>query len=293
LEKIHVYFLKPPFFPFTTFTVTDGPDLVSTCAGILDVGNSDSDQEYEEIETILSEFPKLSIHGPALPSSLNRAEGVMGQNISLRRPRISLTWVLRENVSQSNPQQSSTLPDRKRSSQSPQKERMFSEKYVSDQKSTEDQKVQYDKYSDGRNAYLSHDHKNEHVRKLPRNRSDLDKAQSRVAVQASPNYTLPDLKKTTSVPALSTKSFNGSELSVHDGQKRRRRRRDRGYSNRRFGYEINNVEEFLTKVTCKTQNLKKLIIHEGFYNVSVFISFTSKYSRGSGFKNASLPNTSK
>jgi hypothetical protein len=296
------------FFIFLSFFIVTAvfcPDLVSTCVGILAVDN-ESDQDYVEIGTAISSLSIKSQQenirletndGCSTVSVVEPSEEVMGQNLSLRRPRISLTWVLREHSSQpattqqqlsqstsldgdgpNGPKKASAAEwnsiktvdraqNKSRACSKEPSERLFNEKYVSEHNLIEYnnvKRIQYDKNSSilascgggdiKQNTFRksNHSEKNGKYRKLPKNSSDFDKTQLNIDV--TNNHRPTDLRKTTSVPTL-LKPTTGSTLSVYtlttDGQKRHRRRRrerERGL-NRRFGYEIKNVDEFLAKVS--------------------------------------------
>lgn len=67
----------------------------------------DDEQDYIEIDELAAQL-SLRHNVVGLPIVKDREkESIMGQNVSLRRPKISLTWVLRE-------QQNSTISQQKK-----------------------------------------------------------------------------------------------------------------------------------------------------------------------------------
>ncbi|XP_055621025.1 uncharacterized protein LOC129765157 isoform X2 [Toxorhynchites rutilus septentrionalis] len=264
--------------------------------------------------------------------------GDMGQNLSIRRPKISLTWVLREQAQQQqqNQQQpagnlqqvisqqngshynhhlthstqsrrpspvkpiisngttalpsktaiSVNVPTRKKSRNSS-KERLFSEKYVSDNNLTE---YHNDKSKsnnivhvlDGSSAPPSTEHHNSYngiYRKSNRSyRKNSDRLKKKDRSSIYPNLVQSEtvdnllnnnnnsiivnlnqedkllkeksvlaLKNTYSEPTLYTTVSEPSSSKKH----RHRRRRER-FRSQRFGYEIQNVDEFLSKCSLSS-----------------------------------------
>lgn len=128
----------------------------------------------------------------------------MGQNLSLRRPRISLTWVLREQQQQQNPDVNKiSSQERKRSISN--SKHLFKENY------TNSEKIE----TGNSNRYSPIELFNK------RNKQDL--------------------KTTYSEPSLNT------AVDTVPRRHRHRKRKERSRS-QKFGYEIRNVDDFLSKV---------------------------------------------
>lgn len=206
----------------------------------------------------------------------------MGQNVSLRRPKISLTWVLREQ--QNQPQQKKPIDWNgnvaekilfKKSSKP--KEKLFSEKYVSENNLT-----------DNFRAAKVNEEKAKNVVEL-RTKKLRDKCCGGQRQSPDTNYDqvnpLGESKlKSMSQANLSTKN-NYSEPSIYITSaqsdsgalvKKYRRRRKRSP---KFGYNIRNVDEFLSK--CSLSNPA---------NIPVVLSNSSiLYQTRAGFHQVEIP----
>lgn len=98
------------------------PDLVRNCKSLPVI---EDDQDYIEIEELAS---KLSLHNEIGLPLIDQSTHNMGQSVSLRRPKISLTWVLREQQNQVNKKQNDWNSEKilfRKNSKS--KEKLFSE----------------------------------------------------------------------------------------------------------------------------------------------------------------------
>jgi hypothetical protein len=237
------------------------PDLVRNCKSLPVI-----EDDYIEIDELTSQ---LSLHNEiGLPIVKETTQlmttAKMGQNVSLKRPKISLTWVLREqNLSQPHTQtfnwnvKSSEKTLFKKNSKS--HEKLFSEKLYSE-----------NNLNDFRN-----------IKKL----SDDKKLQSSEAVAATPTTVCKSEKikkfrdnccrqrdspdnydrlsdgikvKSLSQANLTAKiSSNGSDAPLYvtsaqsdSGVNRRYRRRRK--RSQKFGYNINNINEFLSKCTLNS-----------------------------------------
>jgi len=223
----------------------------------------DDDQDYIEIDELTA---NLSLHNEVgLPNakessiSINHPSKTMGQNVSLKRPKISLTWVLREQQAQQDTRNSmksfnwNVKPNNekvlfKKTSKS--NEKLFSEKYVSDNNLNDfrnTKKPNEDKKKD-------ESRKSEKIKRFhencckQRNSPDSNydrltdcakvKSLSQVNLTGKGNYT-----EQSSIYVTSAQSDSG----VNRRYKRYRRKRSP-----KFGYNINNVNEFLSK--CSLSN---------------------------------------
>lgn len=124
----------------------------------------------------------------------------MGQNLSLRRPRISLTWVLRE-------QQQNLDVNKISSPEHNRPKHLFNENFVKNEK---DSKI--DRYS---------------------------------PIDNKRNKQITELKTTYSEPSLNT------AVDTVPRRHRHRKRKERSRS-QKFGYEIRNVDDFLSKCSLST-----------------------------------------
>lgn len=162
---------------------------------------------YEEIEDVRERMSQLS----ADATKLARDPIVMGQNVSLRRPRISLTWVLRDNNDSpaSSDHRASKQPQYRKKSRG---ERLFSERYVEGDRKT-----------------------------LPESDRNSLSGNSKSSLIVHERLLEGNLKNTRSEPTL----FAPNQTARRH---RHRKRRDRNRCPR-FGYEITNVDDFLSKVS--------------------------------------------
>ena len=259
-------------FSFIFFTDEDlfCPDLVRNCKS-LPVVEDDDDQDYIEIEELTAQ---LNLHNEVGLPPIN-----MGQNVSLRRPKISLTWVLREQ--QNQPQQKKPIDWNgnvaekilfKKSSKS--KEKLFSEKYVSENNLTDDFR-----------GLKGNEEKDKFVVEL-RPKKIREKC---CGQRQSPDYdqvkTLVDMRpKSMSQANLSSKNtYSEPSIYITSAQsdsgalvKKYRRRRKRSP---KFGYNIKNVDEFLSR--CSLNNPA---------NIPVVLSNSSiLYQTRAGFHQVEIP----
>ena len=176
----------------------------------------------------------------------------MGQNLSIGKPKISLTWILREQQQQTTKKSSVTSKKARRHS----KERLFNEKYVSGDNLNEFQIDKCKTTETNANLYRKcnqnhRKHNNEKPKKIfaPQgDKSDLllnnnNIIMTNISSGSSGKEKIISLKNTYSEPSLYTTLSEPATSKKH----RHRRRRER-YRSQRYGYEIKNVDEFLT--TC-------------------------------------------
>lgn len=205
----------------------------------------DDDQDYIEIEELTS---RLSLHNEVgLP--MNDTSSNMGQAVSLRRPKISLTWVLREQQNQVKQQKKPSLDWSSekilfRRNSKP-KEKLFSEKYVSENNLTDfrgkkvekDEKksqspdnsaVQVETKRKTKERCCGHRHSPDYDRLKPTDGGLKKRSLSQANLST---YSDP------SIYITSAQSDTGALM-------KRRRRKKRS---QRIGYNIKNVDEFLSK----------------------------------------------
>lgn len=239
----------------------------------------DDDQDYIEITEIAAQLSLHNVVGlPRLRDRVNDSN--MGQNVSLRRPKLSLTWVLREQ--QGQPQ----VPQKKpidwngsaaekilfKKSSKP-KEKFFSEKYVTD-----------DALTELRGTKLVDD-KSQELIKVERTKKFREKC---CGQRQSPESNYDQLEgtkaKSLSQANLSTKNtYSEPSIYITSAQsdsgalvKKYRRRRKRSP---KFGYNIKNVDEFLSK--CSLSNPA---------NIPVVLSTSSiLYQTRAGFHQVEIP----
>ncbi|GAB0092554.1 uncharacterized protein DMENIID0001_075560 [Sergentomyia squamirostris] len=158
----------------------------------------------------------------------------MGQNLSLRRPRISLTWVLRDHHNQSSPASSSAGDPRPGKNQEIRKksrsERLFNERYAES-----DRKI-FPTESD-------------------RNSLSGNSKSSLIASERLHHDGGGGLKNTRSEPTL----FAPSQTTARRHRHRKRRERNRCP---RFGYEITNVDDFLSKCSLSSPGNIPVVLSE-------------------------------
>ncbi|CAH1716354.1 unnamed protein product [Chironomus riparius] len=177
----------------------------------------------------------------------------MGQNVSLKRPKISLTWVLREQQAQQETRnsiksfnwnvKSNEKVLFKKTSKS--NEKLFSEKYVSD-----------NNLNDFRNTKKP----NEEKKKDESRKSEKIKRFHETCCKQrnSPDSNYDRLTDCAKVKSLSQVNLTGKESSIYvtsaqsDSGVNRRYKRYRRKRSPKFGYNINNVNEFLSK--CSLSN---------------------------------------
>lgn len=303
-------------------TVKDAfcPDLLHSCpahsthshsSSTSDVQPSPSerqpDEDYVEIDEIRQSVSTLTIdhNDPFHTNSTNFPhhfakgnatciapieEQAMGQSLSQRRPRISLTWVLRGEQQPANPSallhhnvdSAENRAHEKKKFRSKSKdtgERLFSEKYVTEDEKIGDASLNNNRQREllfvsgknvGENASIdgyASDHCGGSSRNERCRRSDKTKVSSKFSMIKNNlnNFTheKSDHFKDKSIVLSGENGFrdgsrndvNGdfikptySEPSLCTGQSRRHRHRRRRNRSQRFGYEIRNVDEFLSKV---------------------------------------------
>lgn len=219
----------------------------------------------------------------------------MGQNLSSRKPSLSLTWLLRDQQNQPHSQQQHSPHQHKqdynkssassiisvatttqlqhhhqrKKSRSRNRDRLFSEKYVSENNLT---KFNNDKIINSEKVLIlpKTNHVNENnnnninagdvsvryksVQQLDKlknyNRSHVNSnIQIQVnGVQIKSDQQSQGLKYTYSEPSLYTTQTNDGAHSTSSKKHRHRKKREK-YRTQNFGYEIKNVDEFLSKVS--------------------------------------------
>lgn len=317
------------------------PDLLHSCPTHSTNSNSSSssdptqqlpDEDYVEIDEIRQTVSKLSIHNndPFNTNSTNfphpfakdnatciapiePSKQAMGQSLtSQRRPRISLTWVLRGEHQPANPSAllhrnndgSDNRTHEKKKFRSKSKdtgERLFSEKYVTEHEKIGDPNLNNNRQravsellfvcskNAGENStvdgYASDQcggSRNERCR-----RSEKTKVSSKFSLIKNNLNNFSHEKsehfKDKTIALNGENGFrNGNDVNGEfikptysepslctDGQSRRHRHRRRRERNRsqRFGYEIRNVDEFLSKVRISLLRMKKVCVQLCFYSV--------------------------
>lgn len=227
-------------------------------------------EDYVDVNGLENIYAQLNINATKESNLINKNETstltseqeVMGQNLSLRRPKLSLTWVLRDQQrhhQQQQQQQNQNIPstlatnlrnsfkEKKKKNRDNIVENFFHEKYIADESST--------KLSSPINITAAPPEKSRvngilptssiHEKPIKEGRKSLrtKKKLSREKVEnISSNQSDLGLKSTYSEPSL--------YAAVSDGGPRRhrqRKRRERARS-QRFGYQIKNVDEYLSKV---------------------------------------------
>jgi hypothetical protein len=214
----------------------------------LPVVENEDDQDYVEIDELTSQ---LSLHNEVgLPGVESQLKAPMGQNLSLKRPKISLTWVLREQQAQ-HAQQTNSIKSFKWNEKnlfkkaSKSHEKLFSEKYLN-----EDNHV-------GKKIIVNDGANNPNgMRRTERMKRFHDNCCQRQRESPESNYDRLLNVRSLSQANLSTKNNNYSEPSIYvtsaqsdSGINRRRRRRKKSS---KFGYNINNINDFLSK--CSLEN---------------------------------------
>lgn len=243
----------------------------------------DDDQDYIEIEELTAQ---LNLHNevglPKVNEKVN--EQIMGQNMSLRRPKISLTWVLREQQNQTLPQQKKPIDWKGNSAEkiifkksSKPKEKLFNEKNVSENNLTDFRETKpNDEKSIQKPTELC---KNERTKKFREKccgqrqspESNYDHIEvSRAKSLSQANLSTKNTYSEQSIYITSAQSDSGALV------KRYRRRRKRSP---KFGYNIKNVDEFLSR--CSLSNPA---------NIPVVLSNASiLYQTRSGYHQVEIP----
>jgi len=217
---------------------------VRNCRSIPEPDNED----YIEINELTAQ---LSLHNEiGLPRVAETSSSMGG---SLRRPKISLTWVLREqNQSQSQQHKKSSIDwngtaEKKFFKKTKSREKLFSEKYVNEGSNNLSSDFRGD-------AKLSDDSKLQtEYRKPKRFHEDCCSSRQRQSPDTQPSQ-INDCTKTKSLSQANLSSKNTySEPSIYvtsaqsdSGVKRHRRRRKKFT---KFGYNIKNVNDFLSGCT--------------------------------------------
>ncbi|KAG4078658.1 hypothetical protein HA402_015248 [Bradysia odoriphaga] len=302
------------------------PDLLHSCPAHLTQSTSPADshqpqsaqlheEDYVEIDEIRQTVSTLSIdnNDPFNTNSTNFphrfAEGnaicvdpseplkqAMGQSLSQRRPKISLTWVLRGEQQPVNPStiihvdgpENRTREKKKfRSKSKDTGERLFSEKYITEVEkigdsglnNKEQRAVSELLYVCSKNAGESSSidgyasdrcgSRNERCR-----RSDKQKISSKFSmIKNNLNHFAPEKSdhfKDKTIALNGESAFcdgNRSDVNINgeyikptysepslctEGQSRRHRHRRRRNRSQRFGYEIRNVDDFLSKCSLSS-----------------------------------------
>lgn len=211
----------------------------------LPVVDDDDDQDYIEIEELTAQ---LNLHNEVGLPPIN-----MGQNVSLRRPKISLTWVLRE---QNQPQQKKPIDWNgnvaekilfKKSSKP--KEKLFSEKYVSENNLTDDFRGQKANEEKLKNVVETRTKKIREKCCGHRQSPDSNYDQVKTLGDSKPkSLSQANLssKNTYSEPSIYITSAQSDSGALVKKYRRRRKRSPK------FGYNIKNVDEFLSR--CSLSN---------------------------------------
>ena len=256
------------------------------------VALEDDDQDYIDIEELITSTSQLQLQQQnevGIPLDPSQITAVTNQSMgqTLKRPKISLTWILREQHAQSQSQppknKSATitadwngntekLTVAKKRSRSRSRDKLFSEKYVSDDNltdfrghkaplpapATESTLMKNNFNLIRKKSDRSIKSKSEKVKKkLPTKLESVslkvDNFENSKANEAHKLRSLSQsnlsLKNTYSEPSLYTTSVSESGLA----RKQRRRRR---YRSPKFGYDIKNFDEFLSNVCNYLFNFK-------------------------------------
>lgn len=314
------------------------PDLlrpVQTTHSPSDQQQPHPDEDYVEIDEIRQTVSSLSIdtNDPFNTNSTNfphsfAAENAtciapieplkqsqMGQSLSQRRPKISLTWVLRGEQQPTNPSailhvdsnDNRTIREKKkfRSKSKDTGERLFSEKYVTEkvekigdgnlnnnrQRAVSELLYVCGKKNVGESSSVdgyASDHcgnRNERCR-----RSDKPKVSSKFSMIKNNlnnlTYEKSDHFKDKTIVLNDDSGFRDgnrndgefikptySEPSLcTEGQSRRHRHRRRRNRSQRFGYEIRNVDEFLSKVMKRFPRLSGRDFTFSFHSLQCSLS---------------------
>lgn len=206
----------------------------------------EDDQDYIEIE----ELSKLSLHNEiGLPlTDPTTSSATMGQSVSLRRPKISLTWVLREQQNQNVKSQpdwnAEKILIRRASSKS--KEKLFAEmkdnlaaelraKERLLQEKSDSQVIEVKRKTKER--CCGHRHSPEYDRIGSDGLKKRSLSQANLSTRSTATYSDP------SIYITSAQSDTGALV-------KRRRRKKRAPP--RVGYNIKNVDDFLSKCSLSS-----------------------------------------
>lgn len=247
--------------------------MVRTCKSII---QQEDEQDYIEIEEVIASTSQLRIgqDNGAVNSSTDDKKKADSMGQTLKKPKISLTWVLREQSHQSNsktwngPIPEKILNDKKkprsRSRSRERTERLFSEKYLNENLTKELRSKSLSEEANKANSLCPHrkkssDRKNVKVLKksscsnrFNENCCNNSNSSNDSIKNQDPYYNeTGKLKSSLSHANLAVKNTY-SEPSIYQsvsesGQMRRHRRRKR-HRSPKFGYDIKNVDEFLSKV---------------------------------------------
>uniref|UniRef100_T1GQT5 SH3 domain-containing protein n=1 Tax=Megaselia scalaris TaxID=36166 RepID=T1GQT5_MEGSC len=211
----------------------------------------------------------------------------MGQNLSLRRPRISLTWILREQHTPSNHNNNNTTLNNEHKNGGSGEEKLFSEKYVSNHNlqefqekrepskellfvCTPSQKPQHHHHKPHhantteslikrrnfeKNSKLQQQHQqlhHHHIHSHHQTQNPLKSSENNVLDKLEKLDETKSLKSTYSEPSLVAASETNHTNSSHHRRHRHRRRRGDRNRMQKFGYEIRNIDEFLTKCSLSS-----------------------------------------
>lgn len=264
-------------FQFSILTSVPGPDLVNSCDVRLAIRH-----ESRESLGIENFTAQLKLHNevglPHMKKPATHHSSSMGQNVSFRRPKISLTWVLREQQSQSQSQLkppvdwtlSKGIKNEDYKKLSEPKDNFLIEKYYT------------------MNGFQAADHNNP-----PKNLQDVSKHKTPKKMRTKSNvqklgpessYGHLDVAKSQSQTNLSKRNtYSEPSIYITSTQsesramvKKYRRTRKRPP---KLGYNIKNVDEFLSK--CSLSNPA---------NIPVVLSTTSiLYQTRTGYNQIEIP----
>lgn len=176
----------------------------------------------------------------------------MGQNVSLRRPKISLTWVLREQQNQTHVQQKKPLDWNGNTAEkivfkksSKPKEKLFSEKYVSENNLTD---FRAPKLNEVKSSQPQVERTKKFRDKCCGQRQSPDSNYDRIEISKARSSSQANLsvKNTYSEPSIYITSAQSDSGALVKRYRRRRKRSPK------FGYNIKNVDEFLSR--CSLSN---------------------------------------
>ncbi|CRK95551.1 CLUMA_CG009016, isoform A [Clunio marinus] len=204
----------------------------------------------------------------------------MGHNLSIRRPKISLTWVLRDQQNQPSSSQQKKSLDWKQTEKilfRKPKEKLFSEKYVNDNnvKDEHGMKVSVDNLQANLNDVAKSERARKFREKLCGQRRSTESNYDQLEVSKSKSLSQANLsiKNTYSEPSIYITSAQSDSMALGKRYRRRRKRSPK------FGYNIKNVDDFLSK--CSLSNPA---------NIPVVLSNSSiLYQTRSGYHQIEIP----
>lgn len=221
------------------------PDLIKTCKSITTIDYDDDEYERDYID-----IDQLSIHNENVLPKFEKKINAMGQHVSLGRPKISLTWVLRD-------QQNQSYQKRIDWNGSKSREKLFNEKYVTNDsnrstKLCEDEKKTNQNY---RNETMPR--VNEKIRRrlhetcCRQQQNPNDDGFDNLKIERK-SLSQADLdlssKNTYSEPSI----YIASAASDSGALVKRHRRRRKKSPKQSFGYNIRNVDDFLSKCSLSS-----------------------------------------